>query len=65
MTPTDPQFLYMILVLPSLFGLTLVGEGLNKVIHEESGGIISIVFGLIFIGIVIFAFIFFSSYLAS
>lgn len=65
MKPTDPQFLYMILVLPSLFGLTLVGEGLNKVIHEESGGIISIIFGLIFIGIVVFAFIFFSSYLAS
>ncbi|MCH7640703.1 hypothetical protein IID22_00680 [Patescibacteria group bacterium] len=65
MKSTDPQFLYMILVLPSLFGLTLVGEGLNKVIHEESGGIVSIVFGLIFIGIVIFAFIFFSTYLGS
>ena len=33
--PKDPQFLYMMLVLPSLFGLTLIGEGLNKVIHEE------------------------------
>ena len=65
MKSTDPQFLYMILVLPSLFGLTLVGEGLNKVIHEESGGIVSIIFGLIFIGIVIFAFIFFSTYLGS
>lgn len=64
MTPTDPQFLYMILVLPSLFGLTLVGDGLNKMIHEDSGGIISIVFGLIFIGVVIFAYLFFSNYLA-
>lgn len=64
MTPTDPQFLYMILVLPSLFGLTLVGDGLNKVIHEDSGGLISIIFGLIFIGVVIFAFLFFSSYLS-
>ncbi len=63
MKPTDPQFLYMILVLPSLFGLTLVGDGLNKVMHEESSGIISIIFGLIFIGVVIFAFLFFSSYL--
>lgn len=63
MLPTDPQFLYMILVLPSLFGLTLVGDGLNKIMHEESGGIISILFGVIFIGVVIFAYVFFSSYL--
>ena len=63
MTTTDPQFLYMILVLPSLFGLTLLGEGLNKVIHEEWSGIISIVFGVIFIGMVVFAYLFFSSYL--
>ncbi len=63
MSPTDPQFLYMILILPSLFGLTLVGDGLNKIVHEESGGAISIVFGLIFIAVVVFAFFFFSSYL--
>ncbi|OGM20093.1 hypothetical protein A2955_04315 [Candidatus Woesebacteria bacterium RIFCSPLOWO2_01_FULL_37_19] len=63
MLPTDPQFLYMILVLPSLFGLTLVGDGLNKVIHEESGGMISIAFGLIFIAVVIFAYLFLSNYL--
>lgn len=65
MSTNDPQFLYMILVLPSLFGLTLVGDGLNKIMHEEAGGILSIVFGLIFIGVVIFAYVFFSSYLTS
>ena len=64
MTPQDPQFLYMILILPSLFGLTLLGEGINKVIHEEYGGILSIVFGFMFIAVVIFAYLFFSSYLA-
>ena len=63
MSPNDPQFLYMILVLPSLFGLTLVGEGLNKIIHEEWSGLISIVFGLMFIAVVVFAFFFFSTYL--
>ncbi|MGB6839175.1 MAG: hypothetical protein WBE27_02815 [Microgenomates group bacterium] len=63
MSPSDPQFLYMILVLPSLFGLTLIGEGLNKVIHEEWTGVISIVFGFMFVGVVIFAFFFFSTYL--
>jgi hypothetical protein len=63
MTTTDPQFLYMILVLPSLFGLTLLGEGINKVAHEEWGGILSIIFGFMFIGVVIFAYLFFSSYM--
>lgn len=63
--PTDPQFLYMILVLPSLFGLTLLGEGINKVVHEEKTGVISVFFGLAFIGMVVFTFIFFSSYLST
>lgn len=53
----------MILVLPSLFGLTLVGEGIYKVVHEEWSGVISIVFGLVFIAVVAFAYLFFSSYL--
>lgn len=65
MSTSDPQFLYMILVLPSLFGLTLVGDGLNKVIHEEYTGVISIIFGFLFIGVVIFAYFFFSSMVAS
>lgn len=64
MSSLDPQFLYMILVLPSLFGLTLLGEGINKVVHEEWNGILSIVFGFMFIGAVIFAYLFFSSYMA-
>jgi hypothetical protein len=63
MSTTDPQFLYMILVLPSLFGLTLLGEGLNKIAHDEWSGFLSVVFGLMFLGAVIFAYLFFSSYM--
>jgi len=62
MSTSDPQFLYLMLILPSLFGLTLVGDGLNKVIHEEAGGMISMVFGLLFIAAVVMAYIFFSRY---
>jgi len=47
---TTPQFVYIILVLPGLFGLTLFGEGVNKVIHEEWIGVVSMIFGLIFLG---------------
>ena len=63
MSPSDPQFLYLVMVLPILFGLVLVGEGVNKVIHEEKVGLISIIFGLLFIGLVIVGFLFFSTYL--
>lgn len=63
MSTTDPQFLYMILVLPSLFGLTLLGEGINKIAHEEWGGVVSVLFGFMFLGAVAFAFFFFSSYM--
>ncbi|MEK7521700.1 MAG: hypothetical protein AAB599_02795 [Patescibacteria group bacterium] len=64
MKPTDPQFLYMILILPTLFGLTLIGEGISKLIHEESGGWISIIFGATFVIVVIFAFLFFKTALS-
>ena len=60
MTSTDPQFLYMVLVLPTFFGLTLVGEGLNKVLKDERMGWASIVFGVIFVAVVCFIFYFFS-----
>ena len=53
----------MVLVLPALFGLTLVGEGLNKVVHHEWHGLISLLFGVAFIGVVVFAFVFFSTYI--
>lgn len=64
MKPTDPQFLYMILILPALFGLTLIGEGISKLLHEETGGWISIIFGSIFVAVVIFAFFIFRTILS-
>ncbi len=65
MSSTDPQFLYMILVLPTLFGLTLVGEGLNKVLKNERAGWLSLIFGMLFVLVVVGAYLFFSSYLAN
>ena len=37
----------MILILPGLFGLTLVGDGISKILDEEWIGIISIIFGIV------------------
>ncbi|HUS60225.1 MAG TPA: hypothetical protein VMX76_02470 [Nevskiaceae bacterium] len=58
MKTSDPQFIYIALVLPTLFGLILVAEGLNKVLKEEKQGWVSLVLGFIFIGIVIFGYLF-------
>lgn len=63
MLPTNSQFLYMILVLPGLFGLTLIGEGVHKIFNEEWSGVISVFFGFVAIIVVIFAYLFFTSYL--
>lgn len=65
MSANDPQILYMVLIVPCLFGLTLVGEGIAKLVREEANGVVSIIFGFLFIGIVIFAYIFFSGFLAT
>jgi hypothetical protein len=61
MSTNDPQFLYMMLILPSLFGLTLVGEGIYKIIHDEWNGLVSVIFGILFLAMVVFAYYFFST----
>lgn len=61
MAITDPQFLYMVLILPSLFGLTLIGEGMNKIIKSETSGWVSILFGIMFIGVIVLAYLFIST----
>jgi len=48
----------MVLILPSLFGLTLVGEGLNKILREEKQGWISIITGILFVMTVVLVFFF-------
>ncbi len=64
MRPTDFQFLYIVLILPCLFGLTLIGEGLVGIYQEKYRGWVSIFFGFIFIGIALLAYFYFSTYLA-
>lgn len=56
MNSSDPQVLFMVLVLPSLFGLTLIGEGLNKVMKSEKAGWVSIVVGTVFVIVVLVAY---------
>jgi hypothetical protein len=60
MSPQDPQVLYIVLILPTLFGLTLIGEGLNKVLNSKMVGWLSISFGFLFVLVVFFAYLFLS-----
>lgn len=47
----------MVLILPTLFGLTLIGEGLNKILKSEAAGWVSILAGIMFVIVVIFAYL--------
>ncbi len=58
MNADDPAFIYLTLILPSLFSLTLIAEGIHKTMQKESGWF-SLVFGFFFLlAVVIFAYFF-------
>jgi hypothetical protein len=57
METKSAEFLYMMFILPSLFSLTLVGEGLYKIAkHEE--GFFTFVLGLFFLVAIAFSYFF-------
>lgn len=53
----SPEFIYIALVLPSLFALTLIAEGVHKVLKNEPGWL-SIVLGCSFLIVLIFGYFF-------
>lgn len=58
MNAVDVQMFYVMLALPTLFGLTLVGEGMYKMSHYEQGWG-SMVMGSLFLAMVAFGYFFF------
>jgi hypothetical protein len=58
---TDPQFLAMVFILPGLFGFTLIGEGVNKIMNYDNHGWIGVVAGGLFVLIIILAYFLLSS----
>lgn len=50
---TDPQVMYMILILPGLFGFTLMGEGVYKLTQNRALGWFNILMGFGFMGAVV------------
>lgn len=57
MKASDPQVIYMVLILPAMFGLTLVGEGIYKLTQNRSLGWFNILMGLSFVGAVVGGFL--------
>lgn len=53
---TDPQFLIMIFILPTLFGMSLLGEGVSKLMNYDPRGWVGITAGGCFIIVIIMAF---------
>ena len=58
---TDSSFLMMLFILPSLFGLTLIGEGVQKIMNYDNHGWIGVSTGGIFVIIIILAYFIISS----
>lgn len=52
MSLKQPEFLYLALILPSLFALTLIAEGVQKILRRESGWV-SILLGIGFLVIIV------------
>lgn len=52
----DPQFLAMVFILPGLFGFSLIGEGISKIMNYDPRGWVGVVAGAGFVIIIILAF---------
>lgn len=57
---SDPSFTMVLFILPSLFGLTLIGEGVNKVMNYDNHGWINLSLGGIFLVLLIFGYLMFA-----
>lgn len=53
---TDTTFLMMIFILPSLFGLILIGEGVGKIMNYDNHGWIGVCIGSVFVIVIILAY---------
>lgn len=52
----DVSFLMMVFILPALFGFSLLGEGISKIMNYDPRGWVGIVAGCGFIGVLIVAY---------
>lgn len=53
---TDSSFLMMLFILPSLFGLSLIGDGVSKIMNYDNRGWIGVSVGSVFVVVIILAY---------
>lgn len=53
---SKPEFSYVFLVIPVLFCVAIMGQGVAQLIHRKKSGIVVIVIGLVFLGVVVWMF---------
>lgn len=59
MNLSGPGITYLLMVIPTLFALIVVGQGVYKISKEESDGGLILTFGIIFLLVVVAAYYFF------
>ncbi|MEK7141270.1 MAG: hypothetical protein AAB800_01855 [Patescibacteria group bacterium] len=59
MNLSGPGITYLLMVIPTLFALVVVGQGVYKISKEESDGGLILTFGIIFLLVVVAAYYFF------
>lgn len=59
MNLSGPGITYLLMVIPTLFALVVVGQGIYKIAKEESDGGLILTFGIIFLLVVVAAYFFF------
>jgi len=56
---SGPGLTYILLLIPTLFALAVMGQGLYKITKSEAGGGVVLVFGMVFLGLIGAAYFFF------
>lgn len=59
MNLSGPGITYLLMVIPTLFALVVVGQGVYKVIREERDGVVVLSFGVTFLLVVVVFYFFF------
>ena len=56
---SDSGIIYVFLVIPSLFALVVLLQGIEKLVHKNKEGYVAIGFGILFIALIVAAYVLF------
>jgi len=52
----DTSVIMILFILPSLFGFTLIGEGVSKIMNYDNRGWVGVLIGAVFVVVIITAY---------